>query len=551
MFPKAERFPVTATPETTDGERQQKQTQLRAARLDRRNKNKDLIEKWKRYCRKWSWVTPFLKACRRVQEIDDFTRRLVYKDFIPFEKLPRELIRGDSIRIGPVFNIWNFWRIQKIKERGSTSSVKLINKPELESKEETESIFSYNNLKKKLFGEGLSPTTVSKMQQGDLVQLPHVPIVMPMGDGDNRISNVASLPAFHGRTGSDPDWYMAQFLTACVANNGRTEEMWLRWFPATLKDVAIEWYNRQPTGYFANWNALRTAFLDHFRPVGLEDRIRAQLFTSKMSPGETVDAYFGRVTDMMRKWPNHNLPEPLVLSVIIAGLQPPELKMFVKEIRPQTWEETLNRAKIWEECHYDRYLVMDDTMIPSENYNSVAQRNTTNYNQSQIALPMGTDSRNMVWNVPPLQSRQPVSVGTVDPYSNQYPSMPPVQSNVVIPQNSNESVLLNLTKQMQVLATSLTKDKEKKKKGNIRNSNIFCTHCKGQGHLSTNCPSPNNMRVVCLNCGKEGHSIEDCWHLARNRQNGPKMMIPNTQYDVNQVQGGPRYGWNGQRQNGN
>ena len=252
------------------------------------------------------------------------------------------------------------------------------------------------------------------MQLAAIQQLPHVPIVMPMGDGDDRISNVATLPAFHGRTGSDHDWHMAQFLTACVANNGRTEEMWLRWFPATLKDVAFEWYNRQPTGHFANWNALRTALLNHFRPVGLEDRIRSQLFTSKMNPGETVDAYFGRVTDMMRKWPNHALPDPLVLSVIIAGLQPPELKMFVKEVRPQTWEETLNRAKIWEECNYERYLVTSETMIPPDNSNSVAHRNTTIYNQQPAALPaiVGSDSRNMVLNVAPLQTRQPAPTGT-------------------------------------------------------------------------------------------------------------------------------------------
>ena len=117
---------------------------------------------------------------------------------------------------------------------------------------------------------------------------------------------------------------------------------------ATLKDVAFKWYNQQPLGHFANWDALRTAFLNHFRPVGLEDQLRAQLLTNKMNLGETVDAYFGRVTDMLRKWPNHALPDPLVLSTIIAGLQPPELKIFVKEARPQTWEETLNRAKIWE-----------------------------------------------------------------------------------------------------------------------------------------------------------------------------------------------------------
>ena len=97
---------------------------------------------------------------------------------------------------------------------------------------------------------------------------------------------------------------------------------------------------------------------------------------------------------------------------------------------------------------------------------------------------------------------------------------------------------------MEALTSSISK--EKKNKGLARNNNVWCTNCKGQGHIAANCPSPANMKIMCLNCGKEGHPIEDCWYLTGNRPNGPNMMIPNTQYDVNQIQGGPRFGRNGQ-----
>ena len=106
------------------------------------------------------------------------------------------------------------------------------------------------------------------MEPGPIQQMPHTPVAAPMGDADDRTSNVAALPHFHGRNGSDPEWHMSTFLTACLANNARNEEIWLRWFPSTLKDVAFQWYNRQPPGHFPNWGALRTAILNQFRPVG-------------------------------------------------------------------------------------------------------------------------------------------------------------------------------------------------------------------------------------------------------------------------------------------
>lgn len=100
---------------------------------------------------------------------------------------------------------------------------------------------------------------------------PAVPISVPMGQVGDRTTSIAPLPIFSGWPGADPDQHLSQFLTACVANNGQTEDVWLRWLPATLKDIAFEWYNRQPAGSFPNWKALRATFFLHFRPIRYED----------------------------------------------------------------------------------------------------------------------------------------------------------------------------------------------------------------------------------------------------------------------------------------
>ena len=129
---------------------------------------------------------------------------------------------------------------------------------------------------------------------------PSVPIAVQMGVVGDRTTSVAPLPTFSGWPGVDSDQHLFQFLTACIANNGRTEDVWLRWLPATLKNTTFKWYSRQPAGSFPNWNALREAFILHFRPIGFEDRLREQLMCSHMIPGEAMESYYGRVADILR-----------------------------------------------------------------------------------------------------------------------------------------------------------------------------------------------------------------------------------------------------------
>ena len=55
-----------------------------------------------------------------------------------------------------------------------------------------------------------------------------VPIVVQMRVVGDRTTSIAPLPTFSGWPGTDLDQHLSQFLTAYIANNGRTEDVWLR-----------------------------------------------------------------------------------------------------------------------------------------------------------------------------------------------------------------------------------------------------------------------------------------------------------------------------------
>ena len=326
---------------------------------------------------------------------------------------------------------------------------------------------------------------------------PSVPIAVEMGAVGDRTTSVVPLLTFSGWPGADLDQHLSQFLTACITNNGRTEDVWLRWLPATLKDTIFEWYNHQPVGSFPNWNTLREAFLLHFRPIGFEDRLREQLMRSYMIPGEAVESYYGSVANILQRWHNHQFPENFILSILINGLYPLELKMFVKENQPATVAVSLARAKVWEECHYDRILNLGSTLIPTQG---------TKFPNMSLAIKgfqgmvLPTANSNMatqpVLNPVPLQTLPPPMAITYPPYNLYQPqTIASQESPASVPKESNESLLLNLTKKMEELAVNMAKEKEKRPKQTQLRTNIWCINCKGQGHKIQDCPSPPNMKL--------------------------------------------------------
>ena len=144
-----------------------------------------------------------------------------------------------------------------------------------------------------------------------------------------------------------------------------------------------------------------------------------------------------------------------------------------------------------------------------------------------------------VLNPVPLQTLPPPMAITYPPYNLFQPQTVASQEPPVapIPKETNESLLLNLTKKMEELAVNMAKEKEKRPKKTQFRTNIWCTNCKGPGHTVQDCPSPPNMKLMCTNCrGK--HPTYSCWNLTKQPHINNPTMISAMPWDVNQVQGG-------------
>ena len=310
----------------SDSERRLRQIRERQARLDARSTNRVVQELLKKRKHRQSWIKPWLHACRHIRAYPLQDRATIFHNYIPLNRLPQSLLElSPSKTVTPIKQLRQAKR--PVKEVLGTplgvyaTSVESSESDSSPSKTTSSKKGRFKFFTKPLFVSGTEPVNTSEPSSSEPIEVtaetnleadfpiielggvltetmattstaapgplpgqgavpptaPSVPIAVQMGAVGDRTTSVAPLPTFSGWPGADPDQHLSQFLIACIANNGRTEDVWLRWLLATLKDTAFEWYNCQPAGSFPNWDALREAFLLHFRPIGFEDRLREQL----------------------------------------------------------------------------------------------------------------------------------------------------------------------------------------------------------------------------------------------------------------------------------
>ena len=116
-----------------------------------------------------------------------------------------------------------------------------------------------------------------------------------------------------------------------------------------------------------------------------------------------------------------------------------------------------------------------------------------------------------VLNPIPLQTLPPPMAITYPQYTPYQPQPSVLQefSIVSIPKESNETLLLNLTKKLEELVVYMAKEKEKRPKQTNFRANIWYNNYKGHGHMAQDCPSPPNMKLICNNC-EEKHYTYSC-----------------------------------------
>ena len=132
--------------------------------------------------------------------------------------------------------------------------------------------------------------------------------------------------------------------------------------------------------------------------------------------------------------------------------------MFVKEAQPATVAASLNRAKIWEECHYDQVLT-NVSMIQGAN-----QPQQLVGRKEVYPKYMGLND-SILTNVLPIQSRPPMPPVTSAPPYGFYQSQAQAPS-VERPKDPNETLLLDLARKMEELTVNMAKEKEKATKDN-------------------------------------------------------------------------------------
>ena len=91
---------------------------------------------------------------------------------------------------------------------------------------------------------------------------------------------------------------------------------------------------------------------------------------------------------------------------------------------------------------------------------------------------------------------------------------------------------------------------DKKKQPVDDRANVWCTNCKGQGHMRTECPSPQSLAPKCRYCGGN-HDLSVCTKMANDvqqrNQNGQVYHVDNN--NPNNVSGGSNNNGNGNRGN--
>ena len=112
-----------------------------------------------------------------------------------------------------------------------------------------------------------------------------------------------------------------------------------------------------------------------------------------------------------------------------------------------------------------------------------------------------------------------------------------------------ESHILSLTDKVAELAVQVTNSRTKRDNPGDERPNVWCTNCKGQGHMLPNCPSPLNQPPECRFCGGH-HDIANCNKLRNNLSNAVKNDSRNHQvYQIDDTNDQMQYNANSQTKN--
>ncbi|XP_010245878.1 PREDICTED: uncharacterized protein LOC104589313 [Nelumbo nucifera] len=148
---------------------------------------------------------------------------------------------------------------------------------------------------------------------------------------DLKSSLIHLLPTFRGLSGEDPHKHLKEFhvvFLSMIPQGVTEEQIKLRAFPFSLADKAKDWLFYAPSGSITTWNEMKKLFLEKFFPASRAANIRKEICGIKQFNGETLYEYWERFKQLCASYPQHQIPDQLLIQYFYEGFLPMDRSMI-------------------------------------------------------------------------------------------------------------------------------------------------------------------------------------------------------------------------------
>nr|XP_021842393.1 uncharacterized protein LOC110782534 [Spinacia oleracea] len=152
---------------------------------------------------------------------------------------------------------------------------------------------------------------------------------------------VPTIEAFDGTT--DPEEHMAAYAAQMSVQTG-CGATWCRYFPTTLKGLALIWFNKHvEKGSIKSYNELEKVFISQFAAGRRHQKTSVNLMAVRQGDNETLRNSVKRFNEEVLKI--HNLKDETKFTALLAGLQPDDFKFELVRSGVSNFEEAMEKAQ--------------------------------------------------------------------------------------------------------------------------------------------------------------------------------------------------------------
>ncbi|XP_048493937.1 uncharacterized protein LOC125494423 [Beta vulgaris subsp. vulgaris] len=121
------------------------------------------------------------------------------------------------------------------------------------------------------------------------------------------------------------------------------EATWCRFFPTTLKGLALNWFQELPAGIITDFAVLEDMFTHQFVAGKRQKKTSLHLMGVKQEKNESLADYIKRFNEESLKV--SDLQDAVAFAALMSGLQPGRLRWTLAESEVKTFSEAMAKAQ--------------------------------------------------------------------------------------------------------------------------------------------------------------------------------------------------------------